>query len=66
MMEEEVNYIKNFYNKLRSLGFSKKLKYFDQFQIYRSEKYNLLFDILTNYCSEANLLSNSDSMLDEK
>jgi hypothetical protein len=64
--EEQINYIKLFYNKLRTLGYSKKIKYFDQFQIYSNDKYNNFFDIITSYISENNLLSNSESILEER
>ena len=64
--EERINYIKLFYNKLRTLGYSNKIKYFDQFQIYNNEKYNNFFHIITSYISDNNILSNSESILEEK
>ena len=64
--EENINYIKLFYNKLKTLGYGKKIKYFDQFQIYNNEKYNNFFDILTTYISDQNLLTNSETILEEK
>ena len=65
-VEENINYIKIFYNKLRSLSFNKKIKYFDQFHIYNHVNYNTFFEILTKNISEKNLLCNSESTLEEK
>lgn len=66
MDEDEINHIKLFYNKIRLLGFEKKIKYFDQFQIYNNDKYNLFFDLLSGHCSEENLLSPSEETLFKK
>jgi len=52
------SYIKLFYTKLKDMGYRNKIKtFYEEFQQFNNEKYNIFFDLLSKSISESNMLN---------